>query len=64
MDEIARRADAAVRLFGPERILLTPDCGFATFADHPIASAEIAENKLRALAEARRRLAGMPAGRA
>ena len=35
-----------MRLFGPERVLLNPDCGFATFADNPIASAEIARGKL------------------
>ena len=57
-DEIVRRAEAAVQLFGAERLLLTPDCGFATFADNPIASAEVAENKLTALVEAKRRLAG------
>jgi 5-methyltetrahydropteroyltriglutamate--homocysteine methyltransferase len=33
-------------------VLLTPDCGFATFADNPVASAPIAEAKLRAIAEA------------
>jgi hypothetical protein len=31
---------------------LTPDCGFATFAGHPIAPAARAEATLRALAEA------------
>ena len=39
VDEIAARARRAVALFGAERVLLTPDCGFATFADNPIASA-------------------------
>src|SRR4030095_15195467 len=52
VDEIAARAGRAVALFGPERVLLTPDCGFATFADTPIASASIAEAKLRALVAA------------
>jgi 5-methyltetrahydropteroyltriglutamate--homocysteine methyltransferase len=33
-------------------VLLTPDCGFATFADTPIASAGIAEAKLQALVQA------------
>jgi 5-methyltetrahydropteroyltriglutamate--homocysteine methyltransferase len=50
--EIAARARRAIALFGAERVLLTPDCGFATFADTPIASAEVAEGKLRALVEA------------
>ena len=36
-----RRAGRGARstLFGAERVLLTPDCGFATFADNPVASA-------------------------
>jgi 5-methyltetrahydropteroyltriglutamate--homocysteine methyltransferase len=50
--EIAARARRAVELFGAERVLLTPDCGFATFADNPVASARIAEDKLRAIVEA------------
>jgi 5-methyltetrahydropteroyltriglutamate--homocysteine methyltransferase len=51
-DEIAARARRAVELFGAERVLLTPDCGFATFADNPVASARVAEDKLRAIVEA------------
>jgi 5-methyltetrahydropteroyltriglutamate--homocysteine methyltransferase len=50
--EIAARARRAVTLFGEARVLLTPDCGFATFADTPIASADVAEAKLRAMVEA------------
>jgi len=49
--EIAERARRAVKVFGPDRVLLTPDCGFATFADNPVASARVAEAKLRAIAE-------------
>jgi 5-methyltetrahydropteroyltriglutamate--homocysteine methyltransferase len=52
VEEIADRARRAVALLGADRVLLTPDCGFATFADTPIASAEVAEAKLRALVEA------------
>jgi 5-methyltetrahydropteroyltriglutamate--homocysteine methyltransferase len=51
-EEIAARARRAVELFGAERVLLTPDCGFATFADNPVASARVAEDKLRAIVEA------------
>jgi 5-methyltetrahydropteroyltriglutamate--homocysteine methyltransferase len=51
-EEIAARARQAVELFGAERVLLTPDCGFATFADNPVASTRIAEDKLRAIVEA------------
>jgi 5-methyltetrahydropteroyltriglutamate--homocysteine methyltransferase len=50
--EVAARARRAIALFGEERVLLTPDCGFATFADTPITGAEVAEAKLRALVEA------------
>src|SRR5436309_3164082 len=52
IEEIADRARRAVKLFGPDRGLLTPDCGFATFADNPVASAQVAEAKLRAIVEA------------
>jgi 5-methyltetrahydropteroyltriglutamate--homocysteine methyltransferase len=54
LEEVLARAEAAVRAFGPERVLLNPDCGFATFADNPVASASVAEAKLRAIAEAAR----------
>jgi 5-methyltetrahydropteroyltriglutamate--homocysteine methyltransferase len=50
--EIAARARPAVQLFGEGRVLLTPDCGFATFADRPAATAGVAEAKLRAMVEA------------
>ena len=46
--------EAAVRLFGPDRVLLNPDCGFATFADSPVSSAAVAEAKLGAIAQAAR----------
>ncbi len=49
-DAIRSRAENAIRLFGPQRVLLNPDCGFATFADNPVNSAEIAEQKLAAIA--------------
>jgi len=54
IEEVLARAEAAAREFGPERVLLNPDCGFATFADNPVASASVAEAKLRAIAEAAR----------
>ena len=57
VEEIGRRIRAAVDLFGRERVLLTPDCGFATFADNPVASAAVAEAKLSAIVEARDRFA-------
>jgi 5-methyltetrahydropteroyltriglutamate--homocysteine methyltransferase len=58
VDEIVARAERAMKVLGPERVLLTPDCGFATFADNPVASAQVAEAKLRAIAAAAARLRG------
>jgi len=52
---LARRA---IELVGHERVVLTPDCGFATFADNPVASAPVAEAKLRAIADAAAELRG------
>ena len=57
-DEIRRRIARACDLFGEERVLLTPDCGFATFADNPVASSEVAEAKLRAIVESRNLVRG------
>ena len=54
-DEIAARIERAIGLFGAERLLLHPDCGFATFADNPICSAGIAEAKLAAIVRAAQR---------
>jgi 5-methyltetrahydropteroyltriglutamate--homocysteine methyltransferase len=53
IEQILAQGRAAIQLFGKERVLLTPDCGFATFADNPVAPAEIAEAKLRRMAQAR-----------
>ena len=50
--EIAARARRAIEIFGEPRVLLTPDCGFATFADNPVASPHVAEAKLRAIVRA------------
>ena len=52
-DVVRRRISRAIDLFGRERVMLTPDCGFATYADNPVASAQVAESKLRAIVEAR-----------
>lgn len=49
-------ARRAIDVLGPDRVLFVPDCGFATFADNPIASARVPEAKLRALAQAAARL--------
>ncbi|MBI5067585.1 MAG: sulfurtransferase TusA family protein [Deltaproteobacteria bacterium] len=55
-EAVLARAERAVQLLGVERVLLNPDCGFATFADNPLASAELAAAQLRAIAGAARSL--------
>ncbi len=55
-DLLDARIRRAIDVFGAHRILLTPDCGFATFADNPVSSAVIAEAKLQAIVEARNRV--------
>ncbi len=56
IEEITAKAESAIRLFGPDRVLLNPDCGFATFADAPLASEEVAEQKLAGIVQAARAL--------
>ena len=56
VEEVVGRTRRAIEIFGVERVLLTPDCGFATFADNPIASARTAEEKLRVIARAAKTL--------
>ncbi len=50
--EVIDQGREAIRLFGADRVLFTPDCGFATFADNPVSSAAIAEQKLKVIVEA------------
>jgi 5-methyltetrahydropteroyltriglutamate--homocysteine methyltransferase len=52
VSDIVARGRAAIRVLGAERVLLTPDCGFATFADNPVASAHVAQAKLGAIVQA------------
>jgi len=54
VEEVTARSEAAVAAFGAGRVLLNPDCGFATFADSPVASAAVAERKMGVIAEAAR----------
>lgn len=55
-EEIAAKVRSAINFLGRQRVLLTPDCGFATFADNPVSSASIPEKKLRAITQARESL--------
>lgn len=56
VDAILQRAEEAIALLGPERILLNPDCGFATFAMSPLSPSELAKGKLAAIVTASREL--------
>ena len=49
---ITQRVRTATELFGLDRLFFTPDCGFATFADNPIDSAEQAEGILKRIVTA------------
>jgi 5-methyltetrahydropteroyltriglutamate--homocysteine methyltransferase len=51
-EETESKVKKAIALFGAERLLLHPDCGFATFADNPICDAASAEDKLGIIAKA------------
>lgn len=52
VDAITAHLRRAIDVLGRDRVLVVPDCGFATFADNPVASAEVAEAKLAALVQA------------
>lgn len=52
VDAVSARIAQAIDLFGRERVLLHPDCGFATFADNPICCTGSAQDKLAAIARA------------
>ena len=52
LEHVLEKGERAIQLFGKERVLFTPDCGFATFADNPLASENIAEQKLKVIATA------------
>ncbi len=60
---IAARARRVAELLGPERVFLNPDCGFGTFAERPVNTAAVAEQKLAALAAAARLLRGATGSR-
>ena len=49
---IAARVRVLEERLGKGRLFLNPDCGFGTFAERPVARAEVAYEKLRALARA------------
>lgn len=52
-EAILARMRRAIAAFGRDRVVFTPDCGFATFADNPVAAPAVAEQKLTNILAAR-----------
>lgn len=55
-DAIVDRVRALLEVMPAEKIFLNPDCGFGTFSERPVATAQVAFKKLRALVLAAERL--------
>ncbi len=51
-DALRRSLERALTLYGPERLFINPDCGFASFSNRPVNAPEIAGRKLRAMVDA------------
>jgi 5-methyltetrahydropteroyltriglutamate--homocysteine methyltransferase len=49
---VVGRVREALRYFAPEQVYLNPDCGWGTFAERPMNTAEIAARKLRTIVQA------------
>jgi 5-methyltetrahydropteroyltriglutamate--homocysteine methyltransferase len=56
VESIIERVNECIALIGVDRITINPDCGFATFADNPVNSADIATAKLAAAVHAAKHL--------
>jgi 5-methyltetrahydropteroyltriglutamate--homocysteine methyltransferase len=54
--EIVARVRQLAAFYDPEKIFLNPDCGFGTFAERNVNSAEIAARKMKSIAEAAKQL--------
>ncbi len=52
-EDIVKNAEKALEFVDKSRLLLNPDCGFATFANRPVNNFENIEKKLKVLKEAR-----------
>jgi len=55
-EQIVARVREALQYFAPDKIYLNPDCGFGTFAERCVNTADVAYQKLRAVTEAAERL--------
>jgi 5-methyltetrahydropteroyltriglutamate--homocysteine methyltransferase len=55
-EDVVARVKQLAEFIDPQRIFLNPDCGFGTFADRPVGTADVAFRKLATLVHAARRL--------
>ena len=56
LEDILNRVEEVMQYIPKERILLNPDCGFATFANRPVSTMDIIDKKLARLNEAKNTL--------
>jgi 5-methyltetrahydropteroyltriglutamate--homocysteine methyltransferase len=52
VDFIVRKVKTLLQYRRPEQLYLNPDCGFGTFAERPVNTADVAAEKLRAIYQA------------
>ena len=55
-DQVVDRVKEMLQYFDAEKIYLNPDCGFGTFAERNINTADAAFHKLRVVGEAAQKL--------
>ena len=53
VEAVEERIERAMDTFGADRVVFSTDCGFATFADNPIVAANLAEQQLALIVQAR-----------
>lgn len=53
VEAVEERIERALDTFGADRVVFSTDCGFATFADNPIVAANLAEQQLALIVQAR-----------
>jgi 5-methyltetrahydropteroyltriglutamate--homocysteine methyltransferase len=56
--DVRSAVERALAAYPADRLFLNPDCGFGTFANRPMNSAEVAAGKIAAMAAAARQLRG------
>ncbi|RPI20650.1 MAG: vitamin-B12 independent methionine synthase, partial [Chloroflexota bacterium] len=49
---VAKRVRTLLKYRRPEQIFLNPECGFGTFANHPVNTSEIAVHKRKVIRHA------------